>query len=70
MFGQVFQPLSGLAAEVAQLSPPLAHWRKFLYCERLDGHVWGEVDHFKGGCLGCLAGCAHLYKMLRCMGIN
>lgn len=49
---QVFQPLSGLADEVLRRSPPLAEWRKFVYCDSLaaNAEVYGEVDHFKGGC--------------------
>ncbi|MEW5298358.1 MAG: hypothetical protein WDW36_001490 [Sanguina aurantia] len=46
---EVFQPLSGLADEVLRRSPPLAEWRKFVYCDSLaaDAEVYGEVDHFK-----------------------
>ncbi|KAA6420769.1 MAG: hypothetical protein FRX49_09346 [Trebouxia sp. A1-2] len=45
---EIFRPLDGLAAEVAAHSPPLAEWRKFVYCESLTGRVFGEVDHFQG----------------------
>lgn len=45
---EVFRPLDGLAAEVAAQSPPLAEWRKFVYCESLTGRIFGEVDHFQG----------------------
>ncbi len=44
---EIFRPLDGLAAEVAAHSPPLAEWRKFVYCESLTGRVFGEVDHFQ-----------------------
>ena len=44
---EVFRPLDGLAAEVAAQSPPLAEWRKFVYCESLTGRIFGEVDHFQ-----------------------
>ncbi|DBA95796.1 TPA: hypothetical protein ACH3X1_001346 [Trebouxia sp. C0004] len=45
---EIFRPMDGLAAEVAAHSPPLAEWRKFVYCESLTGRVFGEVDHFQG----------------------
>ncbi len=44
---EIFRPLDGLAAEVAAHSPPLAEWRKFVYCESLTGRIFGEVDHFQ-----------------------
>ena len=44
---EIFRSLDGLAAEVAAHSPPLAEWRKFVYCESLTGRVFGEVDHFQ-----------------------
>ena len=44
---EVFRPLDGLAAAIANSSPPLEQWRKFVYCESLTGRVFGEVDHFK-----------------------
>lgn len=44
---EVFRPLDGLAEEIRSMSPPLDQWRKFIYCERVTGHVYGEVDHFK-----------------------
>ena len=44
---EIFRPLDGLAAEVAAHSPPLAEWRKFVYCESLTGGIFGEVDHFQ-----------------------
>ena len=50
---EVFRPLDGLAAEVAAHSPPLAEWRKFVYCESLTGRLFGEVDHFQVGPLSC-----------------
>ncbi|KAK9842673.1 hypothetical protein WJX74_000512 [Apatococcus lobatus] len=45
---EVFRPLAGLAEEVRSMSPPLDQWRKFIYCERVTGHIYGEVDHFWG----------------------
>lgn len=39
--------MDGLAEEVARLSPPLDHWRRFVYCETLTGLQYGQVDHFK-----------------------
>lgn len=45
---QVFRPLDGLASEVSGSSPPLAEWRKFVYCESMKGEVLGQVDHFPG----------------------
>lgn len=44
---EVFRPLDGLAEEIKSVSPPLNQWRKFIYCERVTGHVYGEVDHFQ-----------------------
>jgi hypothetical protein len=44
---EIFRPLDDLAAEVAAHSPPLAEWRKFVYCESLTGRVFFEVDHFQ-----------------------
>ncbi len=44
---EVFRPLDGLAEEVTALSPPLEQWRKFIYCERVTGSIYGEVDHFR-----------------------
>ena len=38
-----------LASQVAEASPPLSEWRKFIYCETVTGRVFGEVDHFKAG---------------------
>lgn len=38
---------ASLAARVAAASPPLAEWRRFVYCENLSGAIFGEVDHFK-----------------------
>ena len=40
-----------LASQVAEASPPLSEWRKFIYCETVTGRVFGEVDHFKAGAL-------------------
>lgn len=45
---EVFRPLDGLADEIAACSPPLAEWRKFIYCESLTGRIFGQVDHFQG----------------------
>lgn len=45
---QVFRPLGGLASEVAQLTPPLEHWRRFVYCQSMAGRLLGAVDHFPG----------------------
>ena len=28
--------------------PPLAQWRRFVYCTSMTGEVLGEVDHFQG----------------------
>ena len=44
---EVFRPLDGLADEIAARSPPLAEWRKFVYCESLTGRIFGQVDHFQ-----------------------
>ena len=44
---EVFRPLDKLADEIAACSPPLAEWRKFIYCESLTGQVFGQVDHFE-----------------------
>lgn len=44
---EVFRPLDGLANDIAAQSPPLAEWRKFIYCESLTGRVFGQVDHFQ-----------------------
>jgi len=44
---EIFRPLDGLAAEVAAHSPPLAEWRKFVYCESLTSRIFGAVDHFQ-----------------------
>ena len=44
---EVFRPLDGLADEIAARSPPLAEWRKFIYCESLTGRMFGQVDHFQ-----------------------
>lgn len=44
---EVFRPLDGLADDIAARSPPLAEWRKFIYCESLTGRVFGQVDHFQ-----------------------
>lgn len=38
---------ASLAEQVAAASPPLAEWRRFVYCESLTGTIFGEVDHFK-----------------------
>lgn len=47
---EVFRPLDGLAAAIANSTPPLDQWRKFVYCESLTGRAFGEVDHFKVEC--------------------
>ncbi|KAG2431150.1 hypothetical protein HXX76_009680 [Chlamydomonas incerta] len=45
---EVFRGL-GVAAPVRRRMPPLAQWRRFVYCERVaGGRVYGEVDHFAG----------------------
>ena len=44
---EIFRPLDGLATAIADATPPLEQWRKFVYCESLTGRVFGEVDHFK-----------------------
>ena len=42
---EVFRQLDPtLAQQVQQLSPPLATWRKFVYCETLTGRLLGEVS--------------------------
>lgn len=47
---QVFRNIPGLAQQVAELSPPLSEWRRFIYCESMvSGQLLGEVDHFPGG---------------------
>lgn len=51
---QVFRYLTDeqgvpLSDEVTSLSPPLDHWRRFMYVESMVGRRLGEVDHFKGG---------------------
>lgn len=44
---EVFRGMGGgLAAEVARQSPPLEHWRSFVYCESATGALLGSVDHF------------------------
>jgi hypothetical protein len=46
---QVFRGIPGLSQQVAALSPPLAEWRRFIYCESMvEGQLLGEVDHFPG----------------------
>lgn len=46
---QVFRGLPGLSAAVSALSPPLAEWRRFIYCESMvAGQLLGKVDHFPG----------------------
>lgn len=44
---EVFRGVGGLAEAVKARSPPLALWRKFVYCESLTGHILGSVDHFE-----------------------
>ena len=46
---EVFRSIDGLADEVKALSPPLALWRKFVYCDSLTGALFGSVDHFEVG---------------------
>ena len=44
---EVFRSLGGdLAAQIVQRSPPLDHWRSFVYCESVTGRLLGSVDHF------------------------
>ena len=38
---------NSLAEDVRQASPPLDHWRKFVYCQSMTGRVFGDVDHFQ-----------------------
>lgn len=38
---------ASLAERVREASPPLDHWRKFVYCRSMTGEILGEVDHFK-----------------------
>ena len=40
--------MTGLAAEVQSLSPPLEEWRRFVYCRSMSGQLLGQVDHFEG----------------------
>ena len=50
VFRQIPSGLVGgntLADDVSQASPPLEHWRKFVYCQSMTGRVFGDVDHFK-----------------------
>ncbi len=44
---EVFRGIDGLAAAVKARSPPLALWRKFVYCDSLTGPLLGSVDHFQ-----------------------
>lgn len=44
---EVFRGIDGLAAAVKARSPPLALWRKFVYCDSLTGPLLGSVDHFE-----------------------
>lgn len=44
---EVFRGMGGLAGAVKDRSPPLALWRKFVYCESLTGPILGSVDHFE-----------------------
>ncbi|KXZ42186.1 hypothetical protein GPECTOR_188g291 [Gonium pectorale] len=37
-----------LSGPVRRRMPPLAQWRKFVYCEAVAGRSYGEVDHFPG----------------------
>jgi hypothetical protein len=39
--------VANLAVRVRAESPPLDHWRKFVYCSSMTGDILGEVDHFK-----------------------
>eukprot|EP00775_Hariotina_reticulata_P010552 gene10552-10712_t len=46
---EVFRGLPGLSSAVQALSPPLAQWRRFVYCQSLmAGQLLGTVDHFPG----------------------
>ena len=78
---EIFRPLEGLADEIAARSPPLAEWRKFVYCESLTGRVFGQVDHFQVRLVKrlqshalqvlCIPSCSslsllHLLSLLRC----
>ena len=58
---EIFRPLDGLAAEVAAHSPPLAEWRKFVYCESLTGRIFGDVDHFqvRTSAMCCVSSLSH-----------
>ena len=49
IFRQIPSGLGGdsLAKQVSEACPPLSHWRKFIYCQTLGGHKYGEVDHFQ-----------------------
>ena len=66
---EVFRPLDGLATAIADATPPLDQWRKFVYCESLTRRVFGEVDHFKvrhSPFVGLLSA-LHLIHYLLCM---
>ncbi len=41
------RPGNSLADDVRQASPPLDHWRKFVYCQSMTGRIFGDVDHFQ-----------------------
>ena len=44
---EVFRSMGGdLAAQIVRRSPPLDHWRSFVYCESVIGRLLGSVDHF------------------------
>lgn len=60
---EIFRPLSGLAEAVSSRGPPLAHWRKFVYCESMTGAILGEVDHFQVCAYMSLLPLLELYKV-------
>ncbi|KAL1289828.1 hypothetical protein AAHE18_20G086900 [Arachis hypogaea] len=44
---EIFRKIDGLAEEIQRSQPPIALWRKFIYCTSLSGSVLGSVDHIQ-----------------------
>eukprot|EP00250_Pteridium_aquilinum_P000259 c10286_g1_i1 orf=2-1816(-) len=42
---EIFRRIGTLTKDIEALQPPLAQWRKFVYCTSLKGPLLGEVDH-------------------------
>ncbi|MCO5587464.1 hypothetical protein L7F22_041413 [Adiantum nelumboides] len=42
---EIFRRLGSLSVDIEKSQPPIAQWRKFLYCSSLTGSLLGEVDH-------------------------